>query len=87
MSVVLNMSMDVIQEFMIRFNIQANILNVHSKSDWRNSDILHMEKVLLSARFPPLKLNVNYMFRMVKIQTNDIRATHSITTLFDRVLV
>ena len=71
----------------MRFNIHANILNVHSKSDGRNSDIQYTEKVLWSARFPPLKLNVNYMFRRFKIHINDIRATHSISTLFDRVLV
>ena len=69
---ILNVSMNVIHEFMKRFNIHANILNVHSKSDGRNSDILHMEKVVLSARFPPLKLNVSYMFGIFKIHINDI---------------
>ena len=80
-SMVLNVFMNVIREFiviMIRFNIHENISNVHSKSDERNSDTLYTEKVLLSARFPPLKLNVNYMFRMFKIHMKDIRATHSI---------
>ena len=75
---VLNVFLNAFHEFMIRFNIHGNILNVHSKSDERNSDILHMEKVGLSARFPPVKLLVNYMFRRFKIHINDIRATHSI---------
>ena len=52
--------------------------DVHNKSNEQNSDILHTGKVHLSARFPPLKLNVNYMFGMLKIHVNDIRATQSI---------
>ena len=77
-SMVLIACMNAIHEFMIRFNIQGNILNVHSKSDERNSDIMHTEKVVLSARFQPLKLNVNYLLRMFNIDINDTRATHSI---------
>ena len=83
---VLNMAINIILDLIVILRIPKIILRIHSKSDGCNCDILHTTKGLLSARFPPSTLIMNYILRTTKSNRNEIQPTHFIRSTSGAVI-
>ena len=84
---VCNVFVTMILKFVLRFRIQRNILKIHSKSDGWNFDFLRTEKVPFCPSFPSTPMNMNTLFETFSIHINGISSTHSISNIFEAVLI